>query len=470
MNVGGWKKIFIVLQIAMLVGLSTQVEGTPERGLAAHNFQTTQKGTINFDAKDELRTRYLSEGNLFYGEPNASALAIALNDTERRLTDEFEIPPSLRGVVGFWMRIYTEWSTRQAVIFDHKHPEVVYAVLDFRELAQKARNDAAYEIMSGRKISKTMKDFRRAFARLGKYNFKVAQAKFKNPDSAEYQIISAIKNTGHKHPFSFHAQNMKILWGQRDNVIKGLYKAESYFPIMERIFMDLGVPREVTRLSLLESSFENKATSRVGAKGVWQFLDLSGREFLTLNEKAKIDERISPIKSSVAAARLLRRNRQVLGAWSLAITSYNHGLRNLVTIPKRIRTSDKIISIMEPCGKKSPLGFASKSYYVGFLALLHAETYRDLFYGEPPSKKIQSIQLYHVAQPESALSIALKKGISLYDLRLYNPDIQDHKLLLPKKFVLVLPSEVDELDKLTGIKKISKSLPINNVRRFKKQG
>jgi len=66
---------------------------------------------------------------------------LVLRDADARIGRDFPHPAQLKESVTFWLRIYhTEFTTQHVVVFDDRHPEIVYAVLDFRELAKTARN------------------------------------------------------------------------------------------------------------------------------------------------------------------------------------------------------------------------------------------------------------------------------------------------------------------------------------------
>ena len=62
---------------------------------------------------------------------------------------------------------------------------------------------------------------------------------------------------------------------------------------MEKIFRQKGLPVVLTRLPLIESSFNIEAYSKVGAAGIWQFMPATGRLFLTINHM--VDERLDPL-------------------------------------------------------------------------------------------------------------------------------------------------------------------------------
>ena len=66
------------------------------------------------------------------------------------------------------------------------------------------------------------------------------------------------------------------------------------------------VPVELAALPMVESTFNPAARSKVGAAGLWQFIRSTGRNYLTITRKR--DDRQDPIRSTEAAARLLKHN------------------------------------------------------------------------------------------------------------------------------------------------------------------
>ena len=112
--------------------------------------------------------------------------------------------------------------------------------------------------------------------------------------------------------------------GVRERFREGVQSSRRYIKAMEEIFEREGVPVELTRLPLVESSFNLSATSKVGAAGIWQFMPATGRLY-EMKVSNAVDERRDPLIATEAAARFLRSNYEKLGAWPLAITAYNHG-------------------------------------------------------------------------------------------------------------------------------------------------
>lgn len=374
----------------------------------------------------------------------------ALSDADNRIDPAFRVPAPLRETVSMWLRIYTEYSTEQTVLFDKKHPEVVYEVMDFRDLKRKARNAMAYEIMRDRKLKKQMSDYRSAFASLTKKSKRLKLT----PESPklsllERKILIATGLTDHKHSIREWGGGFRAQTGQRDQVVKGLLAAETFFPKMEEIFEEMGVPKELTRIPLVESSFNINAHSKAGAQGVWQFMPASGKEYMKVDPALGVDERLSPLKSTVAAARLLRRNLVIAGNWPLAITAYNHGYTGIKVLSPADRTTALDGRLFTLCSKKRrTLGYASSNYYAEFLALLHAETYKDLFFGDTSLPIAPALTFHRVNAPLSGREFATRNGIPLQDFRIFNPDVKNLNAKLPRGFYVILPGAEGEIDDL----------------------
>lgn len=415
-----------------------------EPAFAAFERPVTWSDMSALDLRPVFQSPYASPANLYDPAIPVSAFELVLRDADKRVNPEFHIPPSMRDMVGFWLRIYTEYSTQHVVIFDSTHPDIVYEVLDFRQLATTARNRVVYEIQSKHKIKSTMRAYRAALARLARH------PNPKNPTPIEAKLIEIRKGKGNSHSFAEMAQHLRAQTGQRDNIIKGLLAAEAFFPKMEDIFKNMGVPAELTRLSLVESSFNLNAISRVGASGVWQFMRPSAKEYLLVDERIGIDERVSPLKSTVAAAKLLKRNYEMLDQWALAVTSYNHGLRGLIRVANNKKKYRDISKLFDLCIRDRTLGWASRNYYAEFLAVLHAEAYRNYFYGTAPDTyQFNNLAFIQLEKPTAALPLMLEHGISLQEFRFLNPEVKDLKRKLPPGFWLVLPGgHEDKLEKL----------------------
>ena len=265
------------------------------------------------------------------------------------------------------------------------------------------------------------------------------------------KIILSHASSRTKAVFLQMKEHFKSLRGQRDNLISGLIAAESFLPKMEMIFAEAGVPTEYTRLSLVESSFNLKATSKVGASGVWQFMPSIGKKYLMINNQLNVDERRSPLKSTVAAAKMLQWSHKYLGSWILAVIAYNHGLKHLPRFHDQDVAFEKIAYLFEPNHPKNQLGWASRSYYCEFLAALYAENYRHLFFGEIPNSGISPITYTQLPKPESGTQFAQQQHIRIQDFQFLNADVQNLNRTLPQGFWIALPRASDDIRKFTKV-------------------
>ncbi len=203
-------------------------------------------------------------------------------------------------------------------------------------------------------------------------------------------------------------------------------KANRWFPVIEPILKEHGIPEDFKYLALIESGLENVVSPR-GAAGFWQIMKATGKEYgLEINKD--IDERYHVEKATEVACKYLNKAYKKFNSWSLAAAAYNAGNRR---ISKEFKAQ------------------GAESYYDMFL---NTETGRYIYRILAIKKIIKSPVTYgfHISAddlypPLSFETIEVKKsinslsdfadkhGISYMELKKFNPWLRNKQLRNSKK-------------------------------------
>jgi len=352
-----------------------------------------------------------------------TALFIALPS----FAENFPRPAGLEPDIHFWIRIFSEVPSRQMLIHDNRHLDVVYVQLDLpdagdyraiRRISEKARRKY-------RTILKTLATGKRAG--LTKEEARVLALWPADVDNAELRRA---------------AGRVRAQQGLADGFRAGLARSSRWKAyILERL-RAAGVPEELAALPHVESSYNPEARSHVGAAGLWQFTRSTGRRFMRIDHV--IDERRDPYRSSEAAAALLQYNYSILKSWPLAITAYNHGVAGMRRAV-RVTGTDDIETIVRQYDGRA-FGFASRNFYVAFLAAVEVSGNADWYFGaidkDPPEKPV----IVTLPDYMAVTSLADVFHVSVRTLKKNNPALLDSVWTglkyVPKGFELRLPPDV----------------------------
>ena len=156
----------------------------------------------------------------------------------------------------------------------------------------------------------------------------------------------------------------------QSNALLLIKRCHKYFPIIEPILKENGIPNDFKYLAVIESGLMN-VTSSAGAKGFWQLMKETAKEKgLEVNEN--VDERYHVEKATKAACEYLLHSRELFGNWTLAAAAYNAGNRGIQRQINKQKVNDyydlllaeetqrylpRIIAIKEIISKPNAYGF-----------------------------------------------------------------------------------------------------------------
>jgi membrane-bound lytic murein transglycosylase D len=255
----------------------------------------------------------------------------------------------------------------------------------------------------------------------------------------EQRILGAFGDHAGARDFRDAIERIRFQLGQADRFHAGLIRAAVWEKEIARTLAQHGVPAEIAALPHVESSFNLAAYSKVGAAGLWQFMPSTARRFMRVD--SVVDERLDPYAASEAAANLMLYNYRLLGSWPLAVTAYNHGPGGLRRAQDELGTSDIAVIVKRYQG--ATFGFASRNFYVAFLAALEVDRNADKYFGaisRLPDTESTPVELPDYI-PVEALAKAFK--VDLGALRVLNPALRppvwSGGRFVPRGYTLRLP-------------------------------
>lgn len=349
--------------------------------------------------------------------------------------DVFPRPAGLRPQIDFWKRIFAEVSENQAVVHDDVHLDRVYATVDLPPLPEDGLGEGEIRKARRAKLEREVARIRDALETLHRLGPKHASL-----GEREREIATLLENDRGPRKYREAAARIRTQTGLRERFRRGLEISRRYLPHLEKIFRDHGLPTELTRLPLVESTFNVKAYSKVGAAGIWQFMPSSAKMYGLAIDEA-VDERRDPLIAAGGAARHLRTDYEILGSWPLAVTAYNHGRGGMARAMRELGTDDIVTIVRRYRGRT--FGFASRNFYAEFVAALEVDGDRETLF---PGLREEPVLRFDEALLDSYVpfrTLVRMCDCSPEELRTLNlsllSEVTDGKLHVPRGTRLRLP-------------------------------
>ena len=263
-------------------------------------------------------------------------------------------------------------------------------------------------------------------------------------DSIYQQRIEALANeTTIPLTYNTHVRSFIDLYANRlrTQSSRMLGLAYVYFPMFEELLDKYNLPLELKYLAMVESALNPVAGSRAGAKGLWQFMLVTGREY-GLKVSSLVDERYDPWKETVAACQYLQSLYARYGDWFLVLAAYNSGPGTVNKALLRAGGVKNYWAIWPYLPKET------RGYVPAFIAVNYVMNYatEHNLYPIDPGLLLHGTDTVMVHDYLSFDQISECVGVPMEDLKFFNPQYTkqiipatpDHhyELRLPMKYAL----------------------------------
>jgi len=211
-------------------------------------------------------------------------------------------------------------------------------------------------------------------------------------------------------------------------------RANKVFPIIEPILAKYGVPDDFKYLAVIESSLVN-AVSPAGARGVWQFMPSTAKEY-GMEVSSEVDERYHLEKSTEAACKYLLDAYKKFGNWTLVAASYNGGMAGI----------NRVLEAQQVSSYYDALFYEETGRYVFRILALKEIMKNAPKYGFniPQNELYVSIPTRKMLIESSIEDLALfakEQGTNYKTIKVLNPWLRDKKLAVAtgKSYTIELP-------------------------------
>ena len=237
-------------------------------------------------------------------------------------------------------------------------------------------------------------------------------------------------------PYNEIVRNYIIMYSEKmpQRMAYMLGMCRYYMPIFEEIFNRYEMPEELKAMTIIESAMNPLAVSRVGAKGMWQFMYSTAKHY-GLHIDSFVDERLDPVKSAEAAAQYLQDAYEIFGDWNLAIASYNCGAGNVNKAIRRAGGQRDFWSIWPFLPRET------RGYVPAFVGALYTMTYYKEHGIKPEAVGMPvAVDTFCINKQLHLKQISELTGAPLDELKNLNPQYR-HEIIPgnEREYILRLP-------------------------------
>lgn len=199
-------------------------------------------------------------------------------------------------------------------------------------------------------------------------------------------------------------------------------RAKTYFPIMEKIFAEEGVPDDFKYLALQESALIADAVSVSNAVGFWQFKDFTALE-MGLRVDKEIDERLNIASSTRGAARYIKKNNTFFNNWIYALQAYQMGAGGVLKSEKGNHSGETHAEI------------TSDTYWYVKKFLAHKIAYEEGVKG----KGQVEVTAYEIKSHKTLAELSKELSVDEIDLKAYNKWAKTGVIPGDRTYIVLVP-------------------------------
>jgi membrane-bound lytic murein transglycosylase D len=205
---------------------------------------------------------------------------------------------------------------------------------------------------------------------------------------------------------------------RRDWFQEALDRGGYYAPMIRQIFTEEGIPQDLIYLAMVESAYKSRAVSKAGARGIWQFIQGTGRAY-GLRQDFWVDDRFNPEKATRAAARHLKDLYEDLGDWYLVMAAYNSGQRRVERAIRRTGSRDFWVH-----AQKRVLPRETRSYVPLIIAATVIGKNPEAYGFVASTNEPIDYDVVRLEFPVDLSTASKSAGVSLDDMKFLNPELR----------------------------------------------